>query len=368
VIRQAGRFRPKLEDGPLTFCQVTGKKQSAAELCIQDPRQASAHIRLIEIRPDNYEFQWQSVRDLLAANADSRKFVAEVEQTGIAELRFGNGRSGMQPEAESCFTANYRIGNGKDGNVGAETIIHMVISSGSLSGGVINVRNPMAAKGGVDPEPMSEVKLFAPKAFRIKIQRAITADDYAHLVEREFQAQVQRAAAIICWTGCGYLVRIAVDALGQEEASPELLAEIEQRLYCYRRIGHELLVQSACLVPLDIQLTVCVKSDYLRSHVKAALLNEFSNRNFGQGLRGIFHPDNLSFGDDFYLSKLSATAQKVAGVQSVSVTRMQRCFEAPNGELINGVLPLAPLEIARLDNDPSLPENGKLELVLGGGR
>ena len=32
------------------------------------------------------------------------------------------------------------------------------------------------------------------------------------------------------------------------------------------------------------------------------------------------------------------------------------------------LLPLSPFEIARLDNDPSFPENGKLTLDMRGGR
>ena len=34
---------------------------------------------------------------------------------------------------------------------------------------------------------------------------------------------------------------------------------------------------------------------------------------------------------------------------------------------VSGVLPMASMEIAQLDNDPSFPENGKLELILRGG-
>lgn len=368
VIQQAAPFRPQLSEGPLTFCQSLLKKQPASRLCIQDPRQAVPHINLTETSSDNYSHHWRPVRDLLEASPDNRQFVAEVDENGKAVLRFGNGRSGMRPEAGSLFTGCYRIGNGKAGNVGAESINHMIMSSGLISGGIINIRNPMAASGGINPEPQSEVKLFAPKAFRTEIQRAITAEDYARLVEREFKGKVQKAAATICWTGCAYLVRVAIDPLGQEQADSELLAEVERRLYRYRRIGHSLLVQSACRVPLDIQLSVCVKPDFLRDHVKTSLLDAFSNRSYGNGLKGFFHPDKLTFGDDIYLSKLSATAQKIAGVQSVSVSRLKRCFEPANGELENGVLALAPLEIARLDNNPSLPANGKLALIMGGGR
>ncbi|MEP7217455.1 MAG: putative baseplate assembly protein, partial [Bacteroidota bacterium] len=121
-------------------------------------------------------------------------------------------------------------------------------------------------------------------------------------------------------------------------------------------------------VPLDIELTVCVLPHYLRGHVKAALLSTFSNRRGPDGRPGFFHPDNLSFGDSIYLSRLIAMAQGVAGVESVRVTRLQRLFVGPNDEIEQGALELAPLEIARLDNDPGNPENGKLTLIMRGGR
>jgi hypothetical protein len=85
------------------------------------------------------------------------------------------------------------------------------------------------------------------------------------------------------------------------------------------------------------------------------------------GRLGFFHPDNLTFGEGIYLSKLVAAAQAVEGVESVQADKLERLFEGPN-EIENGILPLAPLEIARLDNDPSFPENGVLTLDVRGGR
>ncbi|MDT8320735.1 MAG: putative baseplate assembly protein, partial [Xanthomonadales bacterium] len=113
---------------------------------------------------------------------------------------------------------------------------------------------------------------------------------------------------------------------------------------------------------------VCVKPGYLRAHVRAGVLDAFSNRLRADGSKGYFHPDRLTFGEAVYVSRLAAAAQAVTGVESVAVTRLQRRFEAANGELENGLLPLRPLEIARLDNDPDFPEHGRLDLVMGGGR
>lgn len=175
-----------------------------------------------------------------------------------------------------------------------------------------------------------------------------------------------------------YLERVVADlerAVGmlpehQAEApdGDRLLWEIEEHLRPYRRIGHDLLVRRAQYVPLDVAMEVCVRPNFLRAHVKAALLDLFGHRTLPDGRRGFFHPDNLSFGDGIFLSRLVATAQGVTGVQSVRVTRLQRLFERPGREIETGVLPLDPFEIARLDNDPNSPENGQLRLEMRGGR
>jgi hypothetical protein len=58
----------------------------------------------------------------------------------------------------------------------------------------------------------------------------------------------------------------------------------------------------------------------------------------------------------------------VKGVQSASVTRLQRLYERSNHEMENGLLALGPLEVARLDNDPNFHERGKLSLDMRGGQ
>ena len=98
------------------------------------------------------------------------------------------------------------------------------------------------------------------------------------------------------------------------------------------------------------------------------MLDAFSNRLLPNGQSGFFYPDNLSFGGGIYLSKLLAAAQRVAGVESVCVTKLERLYGGPNGEIAAGVLPLGAFEIARLDGDPSFPEHGQISFDLRGGR
>ena len=57
----------------------------------------------------------------------------------------------------------------------------------------------------------------------------------------------------------------------------------------------------------------------------------------------------------------------VDGVESVDVLRFQRLGRTSDGEINAGVIHTAPVEIVRLDNDPSRPGNGRIELRLSGG-
>jgi hypothetical protein len=311
---------------------------------------------------------WSAKYDLLNSGPDDKDFVAEIDNDGYAHLRFGNGELGSMPEAGSSFFATYRVGNGSAGKIGAEAISHLVFRKETLSGSYLWVRNPLPAQGGAEPEPTAEVKLFAPFAFRKDLQRAITSDDYAQLVGRDFRDQVQRGAARLNWTGSWYETHVAVDPFGSEEDNLQLFDAIRNGLYRYRRIGHELSVSLAQYVPLDIEITVCVLPHYLRGHVEAELRDIFSNRLLPDGRLGFFHPDNLTFGEGIYLSKLVAAAQAVTGVESVKVAKLQRLDEGDHGELDDGGLRLGPLEVARLDNDPSFPEHGKLVLDVRGER
>jgi hypothetical protein len=363
-----GYYRPHLQYMPMTFRQPLASHAPASKTLKQDVRQALPQIVLNGIPAQAGDSDWVPRPDLLASGRDDQHFVAEIDNDGRAHLRFGDDESGEQPDAGTTFHATYRIGNGLTGNVGAEAISHMVLRKTRSSGISLEVRNPLPAQGGTTPEPMAEVKLYAPHRFRKYLQRAIIADDYATIVEREFKDKVQRAAARLRWTGSWYEVLVAVDPFGQEEADSVLLDAIAKRLHRYRRIGHDLVVKSARRVPLDIEMLVCVLPNYLRGHIKAALLDLFSNRILPDGRKGFFHPDKLTFGEGIFLSQLVAVAQVIEGIESVRITRLQRFNEPANQEIENGVLPLGPFEIARLDSDPSFPENGQLTLDVRGGR
>ena len=340
---------------------------------------------------------WLPLRDLLESGPDDRNFVVEEDNNGFGHLRFGDGTCGYRPDAGMEFRASYRVGNGTAGNVGQDTITYVVSDDAKANAGSLKPDNPMAAEGGVDPEPIDDVKQFAPYAFDSQLERAITADDYAAIaadnerrlderatLEREDPeictaafTRLQGAKAALRWTGSWYTVLVALDPAGGETTDAELAEEITLYLDPFRRMGYDLLVKQAQYVPLKLSMTICVLPDYQRGHVEAAVLDALSNRVLADGTLGFFHPDNLTFGGGVFVSQLLARVQAIQGVQNAMVTELER-FEISEaspgtdqeGEELpaNSALLMGPFEIAQLDNDPNYPENGVLALDVRGGR
>ncbi|MGH6838262.1 MAG: putative baseplate assembly protein [Methylocella sp.] len=345
-----GRYRPGLKSMPLTFAAPVSDSDSAAAIFQPEPRAA---LPVVSLTSGGYV--WKPRYDLLSSSTGDRHFVVEMEEEGDANIRFGDGTLGRRPAAGASYSAIYRVGNGTKGNVGAGAISVLVHNASQVSNDITRVWNPLPARGGADPEPMNEAKLNAPYAFRFgerALQRAITGDDYATIAERN--RKIQLAAGRLVWTGSWYEAEVSLDVkAAYAKQSASIATAIDTYLEDYRRIGHDLDARLGEYVSIDLALSVCVLPNYLRGHLKKALLDAFSNRVLPGGKLGFFHRDRLTFGQGIYLSAIIAVAQANPGVASVRVTRLQRQYQAPNHEIENGLLPLGHFEIVRLDNDPN---------------
>jgi hypothetical protein len=358
----AGRYRPRLKTAPLTFAQPLNhpfmKDAPATVLLKQHPRSALPAATLESEAPPIHggdpHITWLPQPDLLDSYGDDPHFVAEIDDDGAAHLRFGDGDAGRTVDVGMKFEATYRYGNGRMGLVGAESIVHIIFRAGK-NDLIAKVRNPLPSTGAVDPEPVSEVKMLAPMAFRKDLQRAITGEDYATLAQYlrypMRNPRVQGAAASLVWSGSWYEAGVHVDPFATPELSDVLRDEVANNLERYRRMGHDLRVGPARSVPIRLELDLCVKPKYLRAHVLAAVKD---------ALKKFFHPDKLLFGESVYVSRIIAAVMAVDGVAEVHVVRLER--------MGGGDPALQPNEIARLDNDPVSPENGILSFrnVRGG--
>ena len=357
------RFQPQLRGRPATHAAPYDPQHPpmSAHAVMHWP--VAEFLPAIELQGDlnGSKSDWLPQRDLLNSGDESREFIVETESNGASFVRFGDDLFGLRPASGTSFTATYRVGGGTRGNVGAGALGHVV----SLNPAITAVSNPLSARGGVEPESIEQVRQNAPFAFRTQA-RAVTPDDYREVAERH--AGVQRAAATVRWTGSWRTVFLTIDRLGGADVDDDFRQEMRRHLDLYRMAGQDVEIEGPLYVPLEIEMVVCVQPHYFRSDVKKELLELLSSRVLPNGRRGVFHPDNFTFGEPVYLSRLYAAAQAVEGVASVEITKFQRQGKAATSALQAGVLPLARLEIARLDNDPNFPERGVFRLQMKGGR
>jgi hypothetical protein len=350
----------------------------ASQVCAQDPRRALPQIRLDLATPEPRDpkhthwretYAWRPVGDLLSSSGDDPVFVAEIDDDGIAQIRFGDDNAGMQPQSGWRFRARYRVGNGQRGNVGADSIIWVARRSGPITGLGLSARNPLAACGGTDAEPVADAKWFAPHAYARVLERAVRAEDYAQIAMVD--TRIEGANASLAWTGAWYEATVALDAYAAAESDTDLADSTLQRLLGVRRIGHDVRIVPAQRVPLRIALDLCVAPGYARADVVRAVLDALSNRALPNGERGLFHADRLVFGEDIAASRIICAVQRLAGVMHVELTAFARA-DADDGlarkSLADGLVAIATDEIAQLDNDPDFPEHGVLKLTPRGGR
>lgn len=370
----AVRYRPALAERPIVRQPVTRTDAGtwtaydtalpAAAATRGDGRSA---LPAVFVRESDTGALWAPAPHLLDANPFTREFVLESEDDGSAMLRFGDGAFGRLPDSGRPFVATYRTGGGSGGNVGAESIAHVV----SSDAGFLGVRNPLPAQGGGDPEPAERIRTDAPEAFR-RQERAVTESDYAEVAGRH--PEVQKAAATFRWTGSWHTVFVTVDRRGGRPVDAAFEEDLVRFLDRFSLAGYDLEIEPPRFVPLDIAFTVCVRRGHLRADVERELLDVFSSRVRADGTRGFFHPDNFTFGQPLYLSRLVAAAMAVPGVAWVDTddvapkaNRFRRWGQPSRGETAAGRIQPGRLEILRLDNDASLPENGRLVLHMEGG-
>ncbi|MET1052884.1 MAG: putative baseplate assembly protein [Mycetocola sp.] len=366
------RFSLAVPDTDLTMAGTIGKAlrgEDPRAWAAFDPRASATsalnwqqrHI-LPEVRLHDHDGRrWEPVRDLLASGPFQAEFVVEVEASGQARLRFGDGGYGMRPPAGTVFDLTYRRGTGQGGNIGAGSLAHVVSADPRIE----SVTNPVAARGGTPPESIARTRQDAPAAFLVQ-ERAVTAEDYATIAGRH--PQIQRAVATDRFTGSWYTIFLTVDRSGGLPVDRRFEADLRAFLERYRMAGHDLEVDGPRFVALDVKLRVCALPDYYRADVAQAVLARLGRGRLPDGRPAFFHPDNFTFGQPVTLSSLLAAAHAVDGVHFVEPLIFRRRGATRSNALRLAEVTVGRLEIARLDNDPNFAERGTLALEMEGGR
>lgn len=363
------RARPLLAQGPLTFRSLVVTSGQAlpfdptASASAAFPDSGGALVEPAIWLSDDQGRPWSARRDLLASSAYARDFVVETEDDGRAYLRFGDGVYGARPESD--LSARYRIGGGKAGNVGAEALYHIV----SEVPGLLFARNPLPARGGVDPESLDHVRLHAPRQFH-RQERAVTVEDYAALA-RTFPSVLD---SLVERRFTGTYTTLVLTVLRRDGAAvdAEFAGRLRAFLDRYRMIGHEVAIRDAVRVPLDIQIGIEVETGHSRPVVLAAVAAALGigrgttpTPGTGRQRTGAFHQERLRLGEPVYLSQLITAAMQIPGVRAAVALRFGRYGR--RSSLDSGVIELRAQEVGIVENVANQPERGRIDVVLQGG-
>jgi len=346
-----------------TFEEGPNPSLSAFDLMNFDASAAVPAIAL-EGALDAIKTTWTAAPDLLGNSPDDTQFVMEVDTDGTAYLRFGDGTNGKMPVTDTAFSANYRVGNGAAGNVGADSLQH--IAAGALADSMISgCTNPLPASGGIDPETNAQICRRAPQAFMTQ-ERAVTIPDYVSVTEQN--PQIEDAAAVARWTGSWYTIFITAEPVANEKLTKPVLRSLYKKVNSYRLAGQDIYIHPPEYVSLKIVLAICVDPGYFQRDVEKALLQALGSGVLPDGRPAYFAPQNFVLGQTIYLSPIYKAARAVAGVQTVSAKIFAPQGQNTRAYLQQGYIPMGAFQVARMANDPSLPDHGQLTLMMQGGR
>jgi hypothetical protein len=329
-------------------------------------------------QPGGGEDPWDEVPSFIHSDDSDENgdhFVVETDEDRLSYIRFGNGTNGKELPDQAEVRCEYQVGDGLDGNIGLDRLIHfdppgafLKLEAGvlapTLEGTILRTWNPFDITNGRAPEPAATIIRRAPEAYRLRQLRAITLQDYVNRAEE--LPVVSRAAARYGWTGSWRTVQIAIDPLGTTVLTETARTDIAAYLNAVRLIGEDLEIRPPLFVPLEIHISLCAGQDYWPEDLKSILEQEFSDGWTPDGRRGFFHPDLWTFGQQLKASQIVGRVLEVEGVEHIISVRIRR-WNGP-ATLLDEVTTVAFNEILQVVNDPDHQESGFIDFDVQGGR
>ena len=276
-------------------------------------------------------------------------------------IRFGDGTFGLTPADGSEFAVTYLAGGGVTGNVPADTIVQ-VDPSDPQQGLVLAVTNPFAATGGADEETADQIRDRAPEAFRAKPLRVVLADDYVQAAQS--LPWVMQAGTSFRWTGSWLTVFTTANPSVSETLTASQIEQLSDLLDRRRLAGYESYVLAPSYVSLDLEITVTAQPTAFAADVQAAVIANLRPGVLPDGSVGFFDHSKWSFGQPLESSALLAAIERAAGVLGVtSVLYRRRGLDSGFNYLTESV-PIPADQILRVDDDPSAPDAGALNVTV----
>ena len=254
--------------------------------------------------------EWAAVDSLVDSFGDDQHY--EIDRN-TGEILFGDGTHGAVPAHGEQIAIDYVAGGGTAGNVAAGVITVLKSSIPSVAW----VTNHLPALGGVDPEPVEEVRAKAPALLRSG-WRAVSAADFERLT-LEATPEVARARCLTDEYGAARV--LVVPAARAEDDFADMLVSnpVFQKVGSYleerRTVGTRLVLEPpryrGVLVSAVVRRTGYEPVDRLRARAAEAVRTYLHPVTGGRDGRG------WPFGRSLVAGELFGVLLNVAGVELV---------------------------------------------------
>jgi predicted phage baseplate assembly protein len=232
----------------------------------------------------------------------------ETDDQDVTEVVFGDGQYGQIPGTGARIVANYRVGGGTAGNVGAGQI-KGIAKAPQLQLLGAKVVNRDAASGGAERETIAQAVKYGPTVFR-SMQRAVTAQDYVTQA-RLFPGVSKARAESPNWN----IIKLYIAPTGSGEfptdtLKKELLTYFEDK----RMLTTFIQIENPDYVHIEVRVELNVLAYFLPGKVRADAENT---------IKQLFDFEKVDFQQVLYLSKVYEALEAVDGVNSVFVSRFR---------------------------------------------
>ena len=292
---------------------------------------------------------WVLTDSFFDSSPFDQHFTVTIDENDVMTVQFGTGQRGAILPPSAQVRATYRIGLGRAGNVGPDSITIPITSNASIA----VVSNPFSAEGGADRETIDEAKISGPGRV-ISQARAVTLQDY-ELLATGFSG-VGKASARVGLRGGYKVVQVYIvpedptstpPPLPSADLKDSLRQELELRQPVNRMAGVDVL--DPTYVAIDISVDVHVRPDASASAVKATVRT---------ALEQLLAFDQVELGSVLRVGDIYATLFPIAGISFVLLQKLAR---SPSGTDTGGTLN----DVAVADNE--LPYRGQLTVLTFGG-
>ncbi|TFH47358.1 MAG: putative baseplate assembly protein [ANME-2 cluster archaeon] len=277
------------------------------------------------------------VEDFDASNPEDKHYTVDLIS---GRVTFGNGINGKIPPAgTNNITVSYRTGGGVHGNTRPHSI-NMVLDEQLAEN--VTVDNLKAATGGKDSETLKEAIYRARKDLKT-VYRAVTSQDYEHLIMNTPKLKVARAKAIPRYhpsqttqvPGIVSIIIVPKSPYAKPMPGDELLKTVYRYLEKQRLLATELFVIPPEYTEISVSTTVKIKPRFVKETVKNNVKTELDK--FLNPITGGVEGNGWPFGRSVYLSEIYQiidSAEGVDYVKSVKLNEQEEDIDIPSHGLV----------------------------------